>query len=318
MNWRDIAVTAVIIAVLAAAAQPGVYRVGPGEEHATISEVAEALEPGDIVEVTGDITDTVNLTAHGRHDAPITIRGVAIGQNEHAVRPRIIPGEGRCVINCSGDWLMLEGLWFDALGLQRDSEVAGVFHAGSHLTLRNCKFTGFTYRAILGRGLAGSITIAFCEFESSAYVDIWSWTPGAIATVEHCWFHNLMQEGMLKTHCPRNIIRYNWFENAFFSALKVVDRIGNYPSAQGAPPEGLYPMHTDIIGNVFFMGSSPGSKYSILSLGGADATEPGTEGDFHIAHNLFVQTRTDTAVPGRHILVHGNVDRVLAYNNVFR
>jgi hypothetical protein len=78
----------------------------------------------------------------------------------------------------------------------------------------------------------------------------------------------------------------------------------------------LYPAHTDIVGNVFFQGWSPGSDWSILSLGGEDAGAAGTEGDFNIAHNAFVATR-HSVDPSVSLFIRGNVDHVRAYNNVF-
>ena len=62
------------------------YRVGPGEEHATISEVVGNLKAGDVVEVTGDIFDHFTLTAHGTPEDPITIRGVTRIENGAVVR----------------------------------------------------------------------------------------------------------------------------------------------------------------------------------------------------------------------------------------
>jgi len=317
MRMRNITLTVMLIAAAAASAQAAVYRVGSGRKHATISEVAADLEPGDVVEVTGDITDTVDLTVHGRHDAPITIRGVTRIEDGRIIRAKMTRSRSNYIMSVPGNWIIIEGIDFDGQPGREDSPRAAMYIGGSNVTLRNCRFCGFYYRALVTSPQGGNLTIEFCEFDSTAYVDIWSWTPGAVATVQFCWFHDMIREGALKLHGPRNVVRCNWFENLTHSAVKVTDRIGASPPEFDERPEGLYPMHTDIVGNVFFMGSSPGSKYSILSLGGADATEPGTEGDFHIAHNLFVQTRTDTAVPGRHILVHGNVDRVLAYNNVF-
>ena len=71
-------------------------------------------------------------------------------------------------------------------------------------------------------------------------------------------------------------------------------------------------MHSDIVGNVFIQGSSPGPKYELLLLGGSSQGSPGTEGDFHLAHNLFLMTKKG----GVAINLCGSVDRLLLYNNV--
>jgi len=311
--------------LVSSTAHAEVYRVGPDEEYGTISEIAENLRPGDVVEVIDDIVDSFTLTEHGTSSNPIIVKGVPRVRQGQEVRPAVeCAGDSVAVATCQGNWNCLDGLEFRPAEALRNEMRIGLRHACDGLKVRNCAFRDFGFKAILGFPHAGSINIEFCEFDSignvginGKVVDVWSWTPGSIMTVEHCWFHDSTGGVFLKSHCPRNVIRYNWFENCHLQAVKIVDRIGSYVGREAARPDALYPMHTDIVGNVFFMGSSPGSKYSVLSIGGADATEPGTEGDFHIAHNLFVMTRVGEEVTAPHILVHGNVDRVRAYNNVF-
>jgi len=302
-----------------------VYRVGPGEEYPKISDVAQRLHAGDVIEVTGDITDHFTLTANGTYDNPITIRGVTRIEDGVIVRPRIKAATaGRTIARCEGDRTILEGLEFTGIIARLNEKVLAIKHDCDHLTIRNCAFRSLNWKALVGSPTAGSVNIGFCEFDSvgnvatnGKVVDVWSWKPGSIMTVEHCWFHDSTGGVFLKSHCPRNVIRYNWFENCHFQAVKVVDRMENFVPPGADRPEGMYPMHTDIVGNVFFQGWSPWDRYSILSLGGAAPTEAGTEGDFHIAHNLFVMTKADKAVRGAHMLVHGNVDRIRAYNNIF-
>ena len=65
------------VLLLPAAANGVTYRVGPDEQLSKVSEIADKLEAGDVVEITGDITDAFTLTAHGTKDKPITIRGNA-------------------------------------------------------------------------------------------------------------------------------------------------------------------------------------------------------------------------------------------------
>jgi len=49
------------------------YRVGPGEQYRTVSEIAERLQPGETVEITGDISDDFVLTHHGTRGKPIIL-----------------------------------------------------------------------------------------------------------------------------------------------------------------------------------------------------------------------------------------------------
>ena len=71
-------VSVFILTLVWSTATAEVYRVGPGEEHSKISEVAQTLKAGDIVAVTGDITDHFTLSAHGAYGNPITVRGVIL------------------------------------------------------------------------------------------------------------------------------------------------------------------------------------------------------------------------------------------------
>lgn len=317
---------AAVLAVAAAAAGGEVYRVGPGEPHAGVSQVADILQPGDIVEVTGDIEDHFTLTAHGRHDQPIVIRGVARLEAGRPVRPKIIldntAGFG---IVCRGDWNVLDGL--DISGTTGDSFASGVAiaHQCDNLTILNC-YIHHNRQAVFSVAGAGNVVIEFCEFDSNGgylapstlhTLYLSSNSPMATATVQFCYIHDALGGHMLKSRFPRNVVRYNWFENAFFSCVQIIDVLDIGPVKVGKSSDALYPMHSDVVGNVFFQGWSPGARYCVLQLGGEDKTAPGTEGDFHVAHNLFLTSRSDGEIHGVAMLVHGNVDRVRAYNNIF-
>jgi len=318
------------LTLAASVATAEVYRVGPGEEYPKISDVAHTLHAGDTVEVTGDIVDHFTLTAHGTYDKPVTIRGVTRVEDGAIVRPRVTLSTGvTSLATCKGNRTVLEGLDLDGGPSTETRRAIGVRHVCDDLTIRNCRFRNFSFKAIIGAPEAGGITMEFCEFDSNGAVenlhtvDIWSFTPGATMRVEHCWFHDGTGGALLKSHAPRNVIRYNWFENPYSTCLAVVDVIAEPVFITDSERSSLYPMHSDIVGNVFFQGWSPGAKFAALRLGGESRQTPGTEGDFHIAHNLFVNTtsRTEVTPPDEpaavHLRVNGNVDRIRAYNNVF-
>lgn len=325
--WKAAWLAFAALILAAPVAQAETYRVGPGEEYATISEVAERLEPGDVVEVTGDITDTVDLTKHGRHDAPITVRGVTRVENGRIIRPRMTRSRSNYIMACTGDWVVVSGLEFDGSPNEMITRITGLHHGSSNLVIRNCLFRNCARKAIQGSPVAGSITIEFCEFEGNGSgtkyhsVDLFSRVPGATVTIQWCYLHDGTGGVLLKSHALRNIIRYNWFESPYYSALSIVDLLADQIEMQQEHHSNLYPMHTDIVGNVFIQGWSPGGRYCLLRLGGEWEATPGTEGDFHIAHNLFVTTRSPRpGVPddeGTHMRIQGNVDRLRLYNNVF-
>jgi hypothetical protein len=319
------AIAALLLFVALSAHAPGTtYDVGPREKYQTISQVAGGLAPGDVALLHGDITDCFTLTRSGNPGNPVTIRGVTTVRERRIVRPRIRPRQTNgATITCRGDWNVVEGVELMGRPTVDKNTIIGVRHDCDHLVVRNCYFHHFNFKAILGTPNARSITITFCEFDSCGSVplngktvDIWSWKPGAVATVEHCYFHDSLNEALLKSHCTRNVIRYNWFENAYQQSIKITDRVGKFTPER---PDNVYPMHSDIVGNVFIQGRSPGLRFSVLSLGGQAADETGTEGDFNIAHNLFVMDSCVNPPTDRpaHVLVTGNVDHVRAYNNVF-
>jgi hypothetical protein len=307
--------------VLSSAARGVTYRVGPYEDHLTISEVTGVLGPGDVVEVTGDLVDTATLVRSGLQERPIVIRGIARIDKGRVIRPRIRPRDF-AAFDCRGNWNVIENLDIDGTGRDPSQKTFGMAHDCDNLTIRNCYFHHFSFKAIVGSENAGSITIEFCEFDSCGSiplngktVDIWSWKAGSVMRVEHCYFHDALAQCHLKTHCPRNIIRYNWFENAYSESLNITDRLVLLSPER---PEGSYPMHSDVVGNVFIQGASPGLRYSTLSTGGHGPEEPGPEGDLTFAHNLLIMDVFGPANdPTVFDLVQGDVDHVKMYNNVF-
>jgi hypothetical protein len=298
------------------------YRIGPQETHRTISEIADRLRPGDVVEVTGDIVDSFLLSKDGTPSSPITVRGVTRTTDGRLVRPKIT--FDRTVtrrISCTGNWNVIEGL--DISGATGDRAKGGTaIHAlCGGLIVRNCRIHHCSQGIYAKMENARAITIEFCEFDSIGIgsigpcVYLETPNPGSVATIEHCYFHDGLGGPLVVTSYPRNVIRYNWFENTFAASVKVLSE-DTSANAELRPKEGLRPMHSDIVGNVFAQGWTPGSRYCVLQLGGAGESNPGTEGDFNIAHNLFVMSVYGSKEnPPVVCLVQGNVDRVMMCSN---
>jgi len=310
--------------LVAGAVHARTYDVGPAMPYSAVSEVAAELKPGDVVEIHGEIHDAFTIAAHGMYDDPIVIRGAPTGDNP-AERARILLDEDmrREGVTISGNWVRLENLGISGARGRPGSDAA-VSIRGEHVTVRNCRIHN-NLQGLGCSGLVDDILIEFCEFDSnggaaghrhSAFLI--SEKPGARVTVQHCWFHDATGGNFIKTRCPRVVIRYNWFESTSASCVSVVDFL-QYGRDERFDP--LYPLHTDIVGNVFFQGWSPGRRYATLRIGGEEQAACGTEGDFHIAHNLFVTTRrAREMVPEDetvHMSVRGNVDNLRLYNNIF-
>ena len=306
----------VLAAVCIGAALPAAaatWRVGPGEKHAKVSTVAGSLEPGDIVELTGDIEDSLDLAASGGFNRPITIRGLTRVEKGRIIRPRItLTEKDRTGIMVRGDHIRLEGL---DITTADENVYYAVRIEGAGFRMRNCR-VHHCREGVNSWAARGDTTIEFCEFDSNGAgargsLYLAASAPGAKLTIQHCTFRGDMGGHFVKSRYPRNVIRYNWFENQFYSALKIINEYGmGSPTAAGGA---MRPMHSDIVGNVFIQGWGPGAPYDILQLGGEEASSAGTEGDFNVAHNLFLFTRGDSVG----VRVHGNVDNVRFYNNVF-
>jgi len=298
-----------------------VYRVGPQEEYVSVDEVTADLEPGDTVLLCGDLRESFVLSRSGTRSDPITVRGIVGDRGGSVSRPTItVDNSGLAGVVVRGDWNVISNLQLTGAG-GRGGARSAIFVAGSNVTVRNCVFH-HNDQALDSVGGVAEIRVQFCEFDSNGRgsrqhsVYLTSNVPGAKAIIEHCYFHDAVGGVLLKSRVPRNVVRYNWFEDAFYSAVNIVDAasLGGWPEEE---MRSLYPMHTDMLGNVFFQGWSPGPRYALLSLGGEHETSPGTEGDFNLAHNVFLMTRSAPKAPGVAILVHGNVNKVAVWNNVF-
>jgi len=328
MVSRSVAVILLVL-VHCRSARAETYRVGPVENHQSVSALVDFLQPGDTVEITGDIVDTFVLSSQGTQTHPVTIKGAVTAQNLRVTRPRItIPRGAEHGLVFRGGCAVLEGL--EITGALGDNFQSGsaLWHACDNLVIRNC-YIHHNRQGIFGDSYSsGSTLIEFSEFDSngglpqkvtmmhSVYLN--STREGARMVVQFSYFHNGVDGILLKTRYPRNVIRYNWFESPFHSCVSIVDGL----AASEAPgSQDLHPLHSDIVGNVFFQGWSPGPRYATLRLGGEEEGACGTEGDFHIAHNLFVTTRrTPALLPDDeivHMRVNGNVDHICLYNNVF-
>jgi hypothetical protein len=311
---------ALLIASVPAAA--GTYRVGKAGQYADVSSIVEKVLPGDVIELVGDITDSFMLSRNGTPEHPIVVRGIARVVAGRTRRPRItVTNSTMSGVTLAGDWIVLEGVEVTgALGL--DDWGYAVLVTGSHVTVRDC-FIHHNRASGLGAAkFADDLLVEFCEFDSNGSgmglhsMYFASGRPSAKVTVQFCYVHDGTGGNLLKSRFPRNIIRYNWFESPYFFALNLVGPQVLSDDGDRKPANNVYPLHSDIIGNVVIQGASPGSGYALMSVGGEGDTCPGTEGDFDLSHNLFLATQS----PGHRsivLLVHGNVDHLRLYDNVF-
>jgi hypothetical protein len=323
---RTICSAFILLAVmLLCPARAAIYHVDSGGQYTRVSDVASKLKPGDIVEVSCDSTDSFAIEIDGTWDKPIIIRGRTSTIGSTSRRPSISLSNGgqKPGIALAGNWLVLEGFDISGASLLSKKSSAAVHLAGSNLTVRNCRIHGNGIAIDSSYMDSGDILVEFCEFfancgrNDSRTVYLNSAKPGAKAVVRFCYFHDTGAGPALKTSFPRNIVMYNWFENLYADAVRAInceEATTLAPSSSGVCA--WYPAHTDILGNVFIQGWSPGRAWAILKLGAEGPETPGTEGDFSIAHNLFIATNNGSE-PTVAMCAVGAVDHVRAYNNVF-
>ncbi|HTL53122.1 MAG TPA: hypothetical protein VL860_11145, partial [Planctomycetota bacterium] len=273
------------------------YTVGVGKTFARLSDLTERLLPGDLVELYTPIVDCVVLDRPGQPGNPITIRGIG----EHPVA--VDAAGGRETFRLLGDHYRLENLEITGGAFR------GVNHRNHDLTVLGC-YIHHNGNGIMGADhvCTGDIHINRCEFFANGaglyahQMYLCSYRPGAQAIVEHCYIHDATGGANLKTRMPRNLIRYNWLENAASYAVDMVDA----DKCNGITEGG------DFYGNVVLAAENYTTK-QLVHLGSDQDCSPGNRGRFRLTHNLFVTVSTMTRV----INVHGIVGEVALYNNIF-
>ena len=298
---RTIVAVSFLLVIFASAAPAAVYRVGPDEEIQTVSAIADSLAPGDIVEITGDITDSIILRPSGTAEEPIIIRGVG------DARPAIDFAQARNGIETRGSHYVFEYLAF------HNASSRGIFQVSHDITVRDCYFED-NHNGIMGADSTetGDILIEYCEFFHNGdgiyghQIYLASWKPGAKATVQFNYFRDSAGGTNIKTRMPRNVIRYNWIEGAHNYECDLVDSdIG---------PENIRPMHLLFLGNVVVTNNT-GNSHHQLNIASDQPRSPGTKNTYLFVNNLFVCNRNS---PNIHMTRAGGVpDSVGFYNNIF-
>jgi hypothetical protein len=262
----------------AAPAPAGVtYEVGPGHPYPDLQSVAPLLRPGDVVLLAGGVTypGWVRLTQPGSRDAPITVRGVRVGD----ARP-IIAGGGTTVA-LHGDHYVLEGLEITG------GEQQCVYHAAHDVTIRDSVVHDCPGHGIvsLDKG-SGSLFLEYDEIHSSGagenHHQIYVATDesahrGAVFRMQHSYVHDSLGGNNVKSRAERNEIYYNWFADAAFYELDLVGPDGE--------TETLAREDSDVVGNVLCQ-NDPSQSHPLIRIGG-DGTGQ-TWGRYRFVNNTVV------------------------------
>lgn len=291
---------AVITALLAAQdASATTFSVGPNENYTTLSQVAELLAPGDVVEIAGDHTyqGGVSFWNAGLSSQMITIRGVRV----NGKRP-IISG-GYNTIEAGGNHYVFEGI-----------ELTGgsfrcFYHHADDIVLRDSVVRDCPAHGVLGGDFdSGSLLMEYVEVygcgsgtqehqiymatDESAY-------PGSVFRMQHCYVHDGNGGNNVKSRAERNEIYYNWIEGALYHEVELIGPDGQNP--------GLAREDSDVVGNVLV---KTGSTF-VVRLGGDGTGE--TNGRYRFINNTVVTRQGGSAV----FRLFDGLESLSVHNNVF-
>ena len=294
---------------------PATYRVGPGRQYTQLTQIANLLRAGDVVEVDGNTTyQPVSFSQSGTAERPIVIRGVRINGN----RP-VIAGGSNTVRFEFANFNTIEG--FDIRG---GTDRCVFIHAGD-IVIRDTAVHDCPKHGILGADTeTGSITLDHVEvyhtgsqppgenLKHPIYVTAdEELYPNAVFRMQYSYLHDNNGGEGVKSRARRNEIYYNWIQAA--PGLVNYYQMSLYgPDADSITPVAGIREDGDVVGNVF-VGVAGTGVGSSIRLGG-DTDENSSEGRYRFANNTFV---TFHASPRDIFRVYGTIESIELNNNIF-
>jgi len=303
------------------------FYVGPTHKFKKLQDVANLLEPGDLVLVDGDVEypDNVYLFKDGTPENPITIRGVTVNGR----KPIIKNATGYRGIVVEGDYNIIDN--FEVAANPKVTN-GGIFHVAHGTVIRNCYVHDTYGDGILGSDDTGSLTIEFTEvaragntYDHAIYIGMNEILyPDGVLNVRFCYIHESMTATGIKSRAPRNNIYYNWVEDTknrclelsgpdmdFMAEKRAAAERGEEDPAYLLYDDELMREDSDIVGNVFI--ETDRNTNDIARIGG-DGTGR-TYGRFRFVNNTFINLKT---TPNSNaIKVNFGIESVEMYNNVF-
>ena len=312
-SFRSSTVLAILpIAMLLSSTQAhaATYRVGPGRTYTNLQAVAGLLNPGDVVEVDGDVTypGDVTFTRPGSAASPIVIRGVRV----NGKRP-VLSGGANTVffrtddIGSGADHYVLEG--FEVTG----GSSRCVYHQSNDLTLRDVAVHDCPAHGVLGADWgSGSITIEHSEvyrcgglppgetnYKHQIYIGMDEYSyPAGVFRLQYSWLHDALgQAANVKSRAARNEIYYNRIEGSPTHELELI----------GAEccEENVVREDSDVVGNLIIKKND----FYLMRLGG-DGTGQ-TWGRYRLVNNTIISG--SSAV----FRLFDGLESVEMHNNVF-
>ena len=287
--------------------------VGPDRDVKKLQDIANQLQPGDVVDVDGDFEyqGGIVFSKNGTAADPIIIRGKMV----NGKRPVIKRGPNERIIVMNGAHTIFEG--FEVVGEADETTKAGIGVYANNIKIRNCVIHDCR-NGILGYGSdTGSVLVEFCEIyncggEANGDFDfahqIYMATdevafPNAVFRLQHCYIHDAKGGNNVKSRSGRNEIYYNWIEGARYHAIELIgpDLDDNDNMEEDTKRE-----DSDVVGNVI-IATSNGSGARI----GGDGTGQ-THGRYRFVNNTFIMKNNADGLRGLDA-----IETVELYNNIF-
>jgi hypothetical protein len=318
---RALLLTLIFAGTLAEAAHADTFQVGPGRTWTALQPLFDAvdLEPGDVVEVDGNVTYPGGVilrdTDSGAPGNPVTLRGVRV----NGQRPILLGGTNTIEFRLANH-VVFES--FEVVGSVADNTFRCVYHHSHDVLIRDVLIRDCPRHGLLGADQdSGSLTVEFSEirnagsaqFNHAIYMatDELTW-PGAMFRLQHSVvrdsrFGDSGDGGnLIKSRAERNEIYYNWLEGAYYHTLELIG-----PDPAGGTPEGTAREDSDIVGNVVV---HDGEFGAIFRFGG-DGTGQ-SNGRYRFVNNTVLRRHSNNDTPTIFRLFDG-IEAVEMHNNVF-
>jgi len=285
--------------------QAALYQVGPTRPFTTLHTVVSLLQPGDTVEVDGNVTypGDIVFSQPGSPTAKITIRGIRVAGQ----RPVLSGGTNTVTFATpppysgpGADHYIFEGFEIT------QGTFRGLYHQAHDLLVKDVLVHSCAAHGILGADAgSGSLTLDHVEVHhcgnGSTQHQIYMATdevnhPGSVFRMQFCYVHDGNGGNNLKSRAERNEIYYNWIEGAFYHELELIGPDGGDP--------GLKREDSDVVGNVLWKRNS----FYTIRVGGDGTGE--TDGRYRFVNN--------TIIPGSSAVfrIFDGIESIEMHNNV--
>jgi hypothetical protein len=271
-----------------------ILRVGPGQMHKRVDEVARIARDGDTVEIeAGDYEGDVATWTQNN----VTLRAVG---GRARLDAHGAASEGKAIWVIKGNGVVVEGIDFTHARVP-DRNGAGIRHEGGSLTVRDCRFIDNEDGILTSNNKMSELRIENSEFGGNGAGDGRSHNlyVGQIRrlTVIGSYFHHARVGHLLKSRAARNDVMYN----------RLTDETGGSASYELEFPAGGLAY---VVGNI--IEQSPQTENPTIVSYGAEGY-PWPQNELYLVNNTIVDDRPQE---GTFLHVAAGTARIVAINNL--